>query len=136
VHRSANDQYLDILQYIVEYLGMPDRTDKRQQAALLQGMLDLLILRTLEVGPLHGWGISKSIRQMSHHVLNINQGSLYPALYRLEAAGLIEGKWDTTSEGRDAKFYSLTRAGRKQLKNENDYWLLFSKAVNDVLNGT
>ena len=115
---------------------MPDKIDQRQQAALLQGMLDLLILRTLEVGPLHGWGISKSIRQMSHDVLSVNQGSLYPALYRLEAAGLIAGKWNTTAEGRDTKVYSLTRAGRKHLKAENEYWLLFSQAVNDVLNGT
>jgi len=115
---------------------MPDKTARREQAALLQGMLDLLILRTLDVGSLHGWGISKSIRQMSHDVLTVNQGSLYPALYRLEAAGLIEGKWKTTPEGRDAKCYSLTRTGRKHLKDENDYWLLFSRAVNDVLKGT
>ena len=114
---------------------MPDKSSKREQAALLQGILDLLILRTLDIGPLHGWGISKSIRQMSHDVLTVNQGSLYPALYRLEAAGLIEGNWNTTTEGRDAKFYSLTRSGRKHLKDENDYWQLFSRAVNDVLKG-
>jgi PadR family transcriptional regulator, regulatory protein PadR len=114
---------------------MADKADKREQAALLQGILDLLILRTLGVGPLHGWGISKSIRQMSHDVLTVNQGSLYPALYRLEASGWIEGEWNVTPEGREAKFYSLTRAGRKQLKDENQYWQLFSRAVNDVLEG-
>jgi len=107
----------------------------REQAELLQGILDLLILRTLEVTPLHGWGISKSIRRMSHDVLTVNQGSLYPALYRLETAGLLQGEWGTSAEGRDAKFYSLTRAGKKRLKDENDYWMLFSRAVNDVLSG-
>lgn len=121
---------------VVECLGMTAKTIAREQAALLQGMLDLLILKTLDAGALHGWGISKSIRQMSHDVLTVNQGSLYPALYRLEAAGLIAGKWKTTPEGRDAKVYSLSRAGRKHLKDENDYWLLFSRAVNDVLKGT
>ena len=113
---------------------MPEKPS-REQAELLQGILDLLILRTIEVAPLHGWGISKSIRRMSHDVLTVNQGSLYPALYRLETAGLIKGEWGTSPEGRDAKFYSLTRAGRRRLKDENEYWLLFSRAVNDVLGG-
>jgi PadR family transcriptional regulator, regulatory protein PadR len=112
---------------------MPRKSNGREQTELLQGILDLLILRTLEIGPLHGWGISKSIRRGSHETLMVNQGSLYPALYRLEAAGLIEGQWGTSPEGREAKFYSLTRQGRKQLKEENDYWRVFSRAVNDVL---
>ena len=112
---------------------MAKTSAKREQAELLQGILDLLILRTLDANPLHGWGISKSIRRMSKEVLTVNQGSLYPALYRLELAGLIEGEWGKSDEGRDAKFYSLTRAGRKQLKEENEYWLLFSRAVNDIL---
>jgi PadR family transcriptional regulator PadR len=107
----------------------------REQAELLQGILDLLILRTVDVAPLHGWGISKSIRRMSRDVLTVNQGSLYPALYRLETAGLIKGEWGTSPEGREAKFYSLTRAGKKRLKDENGHWLLFSRAVNDVLTG-
>src|SRR5436190_21867682 len=105
----------------------------REQAELLQGILDLLILRTVDVAPLHGWGISKTIRRMSREVLTVNQGSLYPALYRLETAGLIQGKWGTSPEGREAKFYSLTRTGKKHLKNENGNWLLFSRAVNDIL---
>ena len=113
---------------------MPEK-QSRDQAELLQGILDLFILRTVEVAPLHGWGISKNIRRVSHEVLKVNQGSLYPALYRLETAGLIKGEWGTSAEGRDAKFYSLTRAGKKRLKDENDYWLLFSRAVNDVLGG-
>ena len=114
---------------------MPGKSEQREQAALLQGILDLLILRTLEAGTLHGWGISKSIRRMSHEVLTVNQGSLYPALYRLETAGWIKGEWGTSPEGRDAKGYSLTKAGAKQLKSENEYWSLFSQAVNDVLKG-
>src|SRR5262247_3393474 len=128
-------RYLDIRQYVVEYLGMPKKAGSREQAELLQGILDLLILRTLEVAPLHGWGISKSIRRMSRDVLTVNQGSLYPALYRLETAGLIQGEWGTSPEGREAKFYALTKSGRKQLQDENDYWHLFSRAVNDVLGG-
>src|SRR5262249_36680085 len=113
---------------------MPDKPT-REQAELLQGILDLLILRTVDVAPLHGWGISKSIRRMSHEVLTVNQGSLYPALYRLETAGLIKGEWGTSPEGREAKFYSLTRTGKKRLKDEKTYWLVFSRAVNDVLSG-
>jgi transcriptional regulator len=114
---------------------MPKKSAARDQAELLQGILDLLILKTLEVAPLHGWGISKSIRRMSHDVLTVNQGSLYPALYRLETKGLIQGEWGRSPEGREAKFYSLTRDGRKRLREENDYWLLFSRAVNEVLGG-
>src|ERR671914_27830 len=85
---------------------MSDRAD------LLQGTLDLLILKTVALGPLHGWGISKRIRERSHDVLQINQGSLYPALYRLEDRGWIESSWGVSSEGRRAKFYRLTAEGR------------------------
>lgn len=114
---------------------MAAKPGKQEQAELLQGILDLLILRILAEGALHGWGISKSIRRMSHEVLTVNQGSLYPALYRLETAGLIQGEWGASPEGREAKFYSLTRAGKKKLKEENAYWTLFSGAVNNVLSG-
>ncbi len=106
---------------------------KQTKAELLQGILDLLILTTLAEGALHGWGISKRIRQMSREVFSVNQGSLYPALYRLEAAGLVVGDWGKSPEGREAKFYKLTRAGRKRLNEENDYWAVFSTAVNHVL---
>jgi len=108
---------------------------KPAKADLLQGILDLLILQTLVPGPLHGWGIAKRIQQLSRDVLTVNQGSLYPALYRLEAADLIEGAWGTSPEGRQAKFYQLTRAGRKRLSEENDYWRVFSTAVDHVLEG-
>lgn len=100
---------------------------------LLQGTLDLLILRTLALGPLHGWGISKRIRERSRDVLNVNQGSLYPALYRLEDRGWIAAKWATSPEGRRVKEYALTAAGRRQLAAERQNWRLFADAVDHVL---
>ena len=105
-------------------------------ADLLQGTLDLLILRTLQLGPLHGWGVSKRIQQMSRDVLEINQGSLYPALYRLEDKGLITAHWGVSPEGRRAKFYELTPAGRERFANEKSSWRLFATAVEDVLEST
>jgi transcriptional regulator len=108
----------------------------RDRADLLQGTLDLLILKALKLGPLHGWGISKRIRQLSSDVLQVNQGSLYPALYRLEDRDWIESEWGTSSEGRRAKFYRLTAAGRKQLAEETAEWRLFSAAVDQVLEAT
>lgn len=106
---------------------------KKENAELLQGTLDLLILKTLALGPLHGWGVSKRIRQLSDDVLHVNQGSLYPALYRLEDRGLIEASWGVSGEGRRAKFYALTAAGRRQLSAEQASWRLFSNAVELVL---
>ena len=103
------------------------------KADLLQGTLDLLILKTLALGELHGWGISKRIRQMSRDVLEVNQGSLYPALYRLADRGLIESEWGISPEGRRAKFYRLTVAGRKALTSERENWRLFSQAVERIL---
>jgi transcriptional regulator len=102
---------------------------------LLQGTLDLLILRTLALGPRHGWSISKRIREMSRDVLRVHQGSLYPALYRLEDRGWITSEWGTSPEGRRARFYRLTAAGRRQLTDETEHWRLFSLAVNHVLQG-
>ena len=103
------------------------------KADLLQGTLDLLILKTLTLEPLHGWGISKRIQQMSKNVLEVNQGSLYPALYRLEDRGLIKAAWGISPEGRRAKFYTLTAAGRKAAGEEEAAWQLFKTAVNHVL---
>ena len=100
---------------------------------LLQGSLDLLVLKTLSLGTLHGWGISKRIREWSSGVLEVNQGSLYPALYRLEEQGLIEAEWGKSEEGRRAKFYRLTKAGRGQLAEEREGWRLFSGAVEAIL---
>ena len=90
----------------------------RDRAELLQGTLDLLVLKSLALGPLHGWGISKRIRQLSDDVLQVNQGSLYPALYRLEDRGWIRAAWGTSPEGRRAKFYALTAAGLEMLRHE------------------
>lgn len=100
---------------------------------LLQGTLNLLILKTLALGSLHGWGISKRIRQISDEVLHVQQGSLYPALYRLEDRGWITAEWGVSPEGRRAKFYSLTPAGKRQLAEEQATWRLFSGAVDLVL---
>ena len=103
------------------------------RADLLQGTLDLLILKTLALGPRHGWGISKRIQEMSRDVLTVNQGSLYPALYRLEDRGWITAEWGTSPEGRRAKLYRLTPVGKKQLTAETEQWKLFSLAVNQIL---
>src|SRR6202521_1220567 len=89
---------------------------------LLQGTLDLLILRTLQTGPLHGWAISERIQQISEEVLQVNQGSLYPALHRLEHQGWIKAEWGVSELGRRARFYRMTAAGRKQLELETENW--------------
>jgi len=100
---------------------------------LLQGTLDLLILRTLETGPKHGWAISERIQQISQDVLQVNQGSLYPALHRLEHQGWIRAEWGVSELGRRARFYRLTAAGRKQLEAERDTWARMTAAVGRVL---
>jgi PadR family transcriptional regulator PadR len=100
---------------------------------LLQGTLDLLILRTLRTEPLHGWAISERIQQISEDVLLVNQGSLYPALHRLEHKGLIKADWGISELGRRARFYRLTAAGRKQLERESDDWSRFIAAMGRVL---
>ena len=104
-----------------------------RQADLLQGTLDLLILKTLALGSQHGWGVSALIQQMSKDVLQVNQGSLYPALHRLEQKGWIEAEWGTSENNRRAKFYSLTKRGRAQLATEEDQWRRFSSAVEWIL---
>jgi PadR family transcriptional regulator len=98
-------------------------------ADLLQGTLDLLILKTIAREPLHGWGISKRIQLLSGDVLSVGQGSLYPALHRLEQQGWISAEWKDSDLGRSAKFYSLTRDGRKQLERELKSWARLSSAV-------
>ena len=100
---------------------------------LLQGTLDLLILKALLLGPLHGWGISKRLRQLSRDVFDVGQGSLYPALYRLEDKGWISAEWRLSDEGRRAKFYTLTAEGRRQLAAERAQWRRFATAVEHVL---
>jgi transcriptional regulator len=100
---------------------------------LLQGTLDLLILRTLSLGPQHGWGISQRIQQVSEDVLRVNQGSLYPALHRLEEQGWIASEWGTSENNREAKFYRLTRAGQRQLQIETENWHRITGAVTRIL---
>jgi transcriptional regulator len=100
---------------------------------LLQGTLDLLILKTLALGPQHGWGISQRIQQISEDVLRVNQGSLYPALHRLEEQGWIASEWGVSENNREAKFYRLTRTGQRQLQRETELWDRMSAAVGRVL---
>lgn len=100
---------------------------------LLQGTLDMLILKSLQHEPMHGFGISVRIRQMSDEVLQVEQGSLYPALYRLEDKGWIRSEWGTSENNRKAKFYSLTATGRKQLDAETANWARVSAAINLIL---
>ena len=100
---------------------------------LVQGTLDLLILRTLAAGPRHGWSIAKRIQQVSSEVLQVTQGSLYPALHRLEQQGWLKATWDETDTGRQAKIYHLTPAGRRQLAREVESWDRLSAAIRVVL---
>jgi transcriptional regulator len=108
----------------------------KEKTDLLQGTLDLLILKSLQRGPIHGFGISVEIRQMSRDMLQVEQGSLYPALYRLEAQGWISAEWGVSDNNRKARFYSLTPAGRKQLAVETSNWEKASIAINLVLGVT
>ncbi len=105
----------------------PTRSD------LLQGTLDVLVLKTLSNGPMHGWGISQRIQQVSEDVLAVNQGSLYPGLHRLEEKGWIAAEWGNSENNRRARYYSLTRAGRRQLAEETETWERFAAAVARVL---
>src|SRR3954462_4327716 len=105
-------------------------------AAFLQGTLDLLILKSLQNEPMHGFGISLRIQQMSKDMLTVEQGSLYPALYRLEDQGWIKSEWGVSENNRKAKFYTLTAAGRRQLATEEHSWAKLSTAINFVLGNT
>lgn len=107
------------------------------RADLLQGTLEMLILKTLAIGePLHGWGVARKIQSLSGDVLTVNQGSLYPALHRLEHKGWIRSKWGTSENNRRAKFYRLTALGRTQLVHERRQWDLFAGAVHGILQAT
>ena len=108
----------------------------RKKTDLLQGTLDLLILKTLQPGPTHGWDIAQRIRQVSREVFSVNQGSLYPALHRLEAQGRIASEWGASDNNRRAKFYRLTAAGRRHLAAETETWERFSNAVGLILQDT
>lgn len=108
----------------------------RSAIDLLQGTLDLLILKTLSVEPMHGWGITQRLQHTSRDVLQVAQGSLYPALHRLEARGLISSSWSVTENNRQAKYYRLTTAGRRQLDEETATWRRYAEAVRLVLQMT
>lgn len=102
---------------------------------VLQGTLDLLILKTLTLQPMHGWGISQRIQQLSNDVLQVNQGSLYPALHRLEQKGWITADWGVSENNRKAKFYRITEVGERQLASELESWERYTGAVRLVLQG-
>ncbi len=105
----------------------------KDKSDLLQGTLDMLILKALQLEPMHGFGISVRIRQISAEVLRVEQGSLYPALYRLEEQGWIKASWGVSENNRKARFYELTKLGRKQLDRETANWERLSLAINQVL---
>lgn len=106
------------------------------QSDVLRGTLDLLILKTLTLAPMHGWGISQRLQQVSRGLLEVNQGSLYPALQRLEQRGLIDNEWLTTENNRRAKYYRLTAAGRRAVSAETAQWKRYVKAVELILDMT
>lgn len=106
---------------------------EKPQGDLLKGTLDMLVLKALHLAPMHGWGITERIEQWSGDVLLVNQGSLYPALYRLQRQGWIIPEWRVTENGRRARYYALTAAGRKQLEVEQRQWQRLSQAVNLIL---
>jgi PadR family transcriptional regulator PadR len=108
----------------------------RQPTDVLRGSLDLLVMKTLSLGPLHGWGISQRVQQVSQGVLEVNQGSLYPALQRLEKQGLITSDWGTTESNRRARYYRLTAAGRRALGTELESWRRFVAGLEAVLRTT
>ena len=105
----------------------------RPQTDALRGSLDLLVLKTLSLAPMHGWGISQRVQQLSAGVLEVNQGSLYPALQRLEQAGVITSAWGTTDNNRRARYYALTAAGRRALGAELESWRRFAAGLETVL---
>jgi len=105
----------------------------RDREDVLQGTLDMLVLRAIQLGPMHGWGITERLEQWSEQVLQLGQGTLYPALYRLERQGLIDSAWKVTENNRRARYYSLTREGRRHFSDELGHWQRMSRAVNLVL---
>ena len=112
---------------------MADRLTDKNRGDLLQGTLDMLVLKALQLEPMHGWGITERIEQWSQKVLQVNQGSLYPALYRLQRQGWITSSWKVTENNRRARYYELTEDGRRQLAVEQESWERLSGAVNLVM---
>ncbi len=108
----------------------------REKPELPQGTLDMLVLKALSLGPMHGYGIGQRIQQMAEDMLQVEEGTLYPALYRIEERGWIESEWGVSENNRRARFYTLTRAGRKQLATEESQWQHLSLAINKVMQAT
>jgi PadR family transcriptional regulator PadR len=108
-------------------------TAETQKSDLLQGTLDMLILKIVALGPTHGYAIAQRLQQMSRDVLQVQQGSLYPALHRLEKRGWVRAEWAASETGREARFYSLTRVGRKQLDQQSENWDRLSAAISGIL---
>lgn len=108
----------------------------KEKADLLQGTLDMLILKALQLEPMHGFGLSQRLKQMSAAVFQVEMGSLYPALVRLEKQGWIKGEWGVSDANRKARYYSLTAAGKKQLQEEKTQWALLSNTINSMLKAT
>lgn len=108
----------------------------RDRADVLQGTLDMLVLKALQLEPMHGWGITERLEQWSGDVVQLGQGTLYPALYRLERQGLIQSEWGTTANNRRARYYSLTREGRRHFTEEVAEWRRMARAINLVLDAT
>ena len=108
----------------------------REKPDLPQGTLDMLVLKALSLGPMHGYGIGQRIQQMAEDMLQVEEGTLYPALYRIEERGWIESEWGVSENNRRARFYTLTRAGRKQLATEESQWQHLSLAINKVMQAT
>ena len=108
----------------------------KQKPDLPQGTLDMLMLKALSLGPMHGYGIGQRIQQLAEEMLTVEEGTLYPALYRIEERGWIESEWGTSDNNRRARFYRLTRAGRKQLKAEEAQWEYLSAAIRKIMQAT
>jgi PadR family transcriptional regulator PadR len=108
----------------------------REKPELPQGTLDMLVLKALSLGPMHGYGIGQRIQQMAEDMLQVEEGTLYPALYRIEERGWIDSEWGVSENNRRARFYTLTRAGRKQLATEESQWQHLSLAINKVMQAT
>ena len=118
-------------------LPLVERRDvAKERGDLLQGTLDMLVLKALQLEPMHGWGITERIEHWSDSVLQLGQGTLYPALYRLERQGLIHSEWHVTENNRRARYYALTRGGRKYLTDELAQWRRMSRAINLVIEAT
>lgn len=120
-------------QHSLDSLIIPGAAKQRSEGELVQGTLDMLILKTLAKGAMHGYGIAQSIQQISDEALRVEEGSLYPALHRLELDGMIDSEWGQSANNRRAKYYSLTARGRKQLQAETSNWLRLSGAIARVI---